>query len=103
MLIGFLGLIHVQMNRTYKTRLNVYRQIVNAFGSFHHGFGDRRVRVHRAAQFVGGRFELHGHACFGDQLGRMWTNDVYAQNFVVLLFADDFYETFFLTDDASLA
>jgi hypothetical protein len=32
----------------------------------------------------------------------VWTNDVHAQNLVVLLFADDLYKAFFLADDARL-
>src|SRR5215213_2795588 len=81
----------------------MYREIVHALGSFHHCLGDRRVRVHRSSELVCGRFELHRYARFGDQFGRMWTNDVHAQNLVVLLLTDDFYKPFFLADDARLA
>src|SRR5215208_3432699 len=83
--------------------LNVHRQIVNAFGSFHHGLRNRRMRVHRSSEFVRRRLQLHGNASFRDQFRRMWANDVHAQNLIVLLLTDDLYKAFFLADDAGLA
>ena len=61
-------------NRTHKSGyyvhevvfdLNMNRQIVYTFRSFHDGFGNGRVSVHDAAEFVGGCFECHADAGFG--------------------------------------
>ncbi len=43
----------------------MYRQIMHAFGCFHHGFAYRRMGVDDTAEFVGGGFEGHGDAGFG--------------------------------------
>src|SRR5690349_3735339 len=61
------------------------------------------MRVHRSSQLVRSRLELHGHTSLRNQLGRVWSNNVYAQNLVVLFLGDDLYETFFLTQNARLA
>src|SRR5690349_6860350 len=61
------------------------------------------MRVHRSAQLIRSRLELHRHTSLSDQLGRVWSNDVHAQNLVVLLLADDLHKALFLTDDAGLA
>ncbi len=61
------------------------------------------MRVHRAPELVGRRLELHRHASFGNQLRRVWPNDVHAKNLVILLLADDLYEAFFFTNYASFA
>lgn len=43
----------------------MYRQIVDAFGGLHYGFGDGRVCVDDAAEFVGSDLERHCDAGFG--------------------------------------
>src|SRR5256885_2085817 len=83
--------------------LNMHSHIVNAFRGFHHCFRDGRMRVHCSPELLGSRFELHRHASLRDQLGRMWSNDMNAQNLVVLLLADDLDEALFLTDYARFA
>lgn len=45
---------------------NMHGEPMHVLSRFHHCFGNRRMRVHRAAQFFRGRFQLHGHAGFGD-------------------------------------
>ena len=81
----------------------MYCEIVNTFSRFHHCFGNRRVRVHRATQFIGSRLELHRHTRFGNQLRRVWPDDVYAQDLVVLLLTDNLYKSFFFAEYARLA
>lgn len=76
---------------------------MNAFGGFHYGFGNCRVRMHRVAQLFRGRFQLHGHAGFSDQFRGMRADDVHAQNFVILTFADYLHKAFLFAEDARLA
>jgi len=47
------------------------RLAMDPFGGFHHCLRDGRMRVHRVAQLLGRRLELHGDAGFGDQLSRV--------------------------------
>ena len=75
-------------------------QAVHTFGRFHDRFRNSRVRVHGATQFVGCRFELHRHASLGNQLCRMWANDVHTKNLVILRFAYNLYKPFFLSENA---
>src|SRR2546430_1081701 len=97
------------LNRSYRTywtyflSLNMNRLSMHPFGGFHDCFRDGRMRVHRVAQLFGRRLELHGDASFGNQFSRVRTDDVYAQDLVVLRFADDLYKAFFFTEDARLA
>ena len=81
----------------------MYRQIMHTFGSFHNGFGNGRVGVHDAAEFVGGRFEGHRDAGFGEKLGRVRADDVDAEDLVVFFFGDDLDETVGLAEDPGLA
>src|SRR5581483_3479437 len=69
----------------------------------HHRFRERRVRVHNVAEFFGGRLQADGDAGLGQQVGRVWTDDVNAQDFVVLCVGDDFYEAVRLAEDFRLA
>ena len=81
----------------------MYRQIVDTFGGFHYGFADGWVGVHDAAEFVGGGFEGHGNAGFGEELCGVRADDVDAEDFVVFLFGDDLHKTVGFAEDAGLA
>ena len=76
---------------------------MDAFGGFHDGFGDGRMSVHDAAEFVGGGFEGHGDAGFGQQFGGVRADDVDAEDLVVFLFGDDLDETVGFAEDACFA
>ncbi len=76
---------------------------MDSFGSFHDGLGNCRMRMHRAAQLFSRRLQLHGYTSFSNQFGRVWSNDMHAQDLVILLFGDDLYKAFFLAENARLA
>ena len=79
------------------------RQIVHAFGGFHNAFGNGRVRVDRASEFVGGRLQLHRDAGFREEFGRVRSDDVDAQDFVVFFVGDNFDEAVGFAQDARFA
>ena len=81
----------------------MYRQIVHAFSCFHYGFGNGRVRVDDAAEFIGCGFESHADASFGEQFGRMRADDVNAENLIVFFFGDDLDESVGLAEDTCFA
>lgn len=56
--------------------LHMDRQITHAFGGFHDGFAYGWVGVHYAAEFVGGGFEGHADAGFGEEFGGVRADDV---------------------------
>src|SRR3954469_23447955 len=95
--------IYQDTMREMSGRLHMDRQIVNTLGCFHHRFTNCRMRMHDAAEFVGGRFESHADACFCKKLGGVWTNDVDAKNLVVFLFRDDLDETVGLAEYSRFA
>ena len=76
---------------------------MNTFGGFHNGFRNGRVSMHNAAELIGGGFEGHADAGFGEELGRVCSDDVDSEDFVVFLLADDLDEPVSLAQDACFA
>lgn len=81
----------------------MYRQIMHAFGGFHHGFAYCRVSVHYSAEFVGCGFERHADAGFGEEFGGVRADNVNAEDLVVFLLGDDLHETVGFAEDTRLA
>ena len=55
------------------------------------------------AEFVGGGFECHRDAGFGEQFGGVRADDVNAEDLVVFFLGDDFHETVGFAQDARFA
>ena len=73
-------------------------------GGFHDGFGESRVGVHGAQDFVVGGFEFLGEDEFGDHFGGHDTDQVGAQEFTVLGVEDEFDEALgFIGGDSAAA
>src|SRR4029079_9921222 len=70
----------------------VYRALVGGERSFVQRFGERRVRVDGSLQILCGRLELHREHGLGDQLARDGTDDVHAEDVVVLAVRDQLHE-----------
>ena len=81
----------------------MYCQAVDAFGGFHDGLGDGRVRVDGAAQLFSRGFEVERDDSLVDDLGRVRADDVDAQKLVLARLGDDLDEALLLAENACLA
>ena len=71
---------------------------MNGMGRFHHGFTKSRVGVNGAAELFGGNFQAHGRNRFRDQVGRVRTDNVDAENLIGFCVGNDFTKAFGIID-----
>src|SRR5258705_8134095 len=81
----------------------MHGHVMYALRRLHHGFGDRWMSMHGSTQFVCSRFQLHSDTGLRDQFGSVWTNDVDAENLIVLLLRYDLHKALFFAQNACLA
>ena len=67
-------------------------------GGFHHGFAESRVGMDGFAEFAGRDFQMHRRAGFRDQIGRMGSDHVDAEDLIGLGIGDDLAETVGVVD-----
>ena len=76
----------------------VDRQPLHVLVRLTEGFGETRVRVDGAHQFLNRVFQLDADDGFVNQIRRVGADDVDTKEFAVLLFGDDLDETIALVD-----
>src|SRR5262249_56553889 len=74
--------------------LQVYGRSVCSVGGLSNCFGERRVRVKRAYQFLDCRLESQRSRSLRDELGRARTDHMDAEQLVVFPIRDDLHEPF---------
>ena len=67
---------------------------MDGLGGFHHGFGQRRVRVDGARDVFGRRAHFDREGGLGDQLGDFRADHLHAEDFVGVGVGDDFDKAF---------
>ncbi len=73
------------------------RPPVYGHGRLVHPLRQRRVGVHGAGEILGASVKLHGGDRFGDQLGGVGAEDVYAEDAIGLAMTDNLDQTGGLT------
>jgi hypothetical protein len=68
------------MSRLLRNR--VRRVAVKGLGAFHQRLGQRRMRMHRQRDVLGGRAHFHGQRRLGNQFARARAHDAHAQHAV---------------------
>ena len=66
---------------------------VDRMGGFHHGFAESRVGMDGFAELAGRDLQMHGGTGFRDQVGRMGSDHVDAEDLVGLGIGNDLAET----------
>ena len=84
---------------TIGDEFSVDRHPIYAIRCIEHSFGQSRMGMDGPHQIFHSSFEFHGGNGFGDQLGRLRTDDVDAENLSVLGVGNYFDEAFMLTHD----
>src|SRR5579864_7452730 len=91
----------VAMIRTPRLRVN--RSAVRRVCCLAHCLGHRRMRVNRPNQFLDGRLEPQGDSRLRDELGGARTNQVHAEQLIVLRLGDNLHEALRFAGDSRAA